>query len=157
MVFLGIFHARQDNTGSPTKPRLFGSIQSIFKTTQSYAGDETTDRLLPAPKQRSQHWLKCCGSWRSWGSRRRAPAAAAYSVPCPGSCRNPSAGAGTSPPGPRARRGRAKADAGAGSAVPARIAQSITALRRRVLGLPAWVLSTLGRSTHRGKGEDYGK
>lgn len=110
MVFLGIFHARQDNTGSPTKPRLFGSIQSIFKTTQSYAGDETTDRLLPAPKQRSQHWLKCCGSWRSWGSRRRAPAAAAYSVPCPGSCRNPSAGAGTSPPGPRRDHGHAGAE-----------------------------------------------
>lgn len=50
-----------------------------------------------------------------------------------------------------------KADAGAGSADPARIARSIAALRRRVLGLPAWALSTLGRSTHRGKGEDYGK
>lgn len=71
-------------------------------------------------------------------------------------CRGRDVTAGTTP-GPRARRGRAKADAGAGSAVPARIAQSITALRRRVLGLPAWALSTLGRSTHRGKGEDYGK
>lgn len=101
MVFLGIFHARQDNTGSPTKPRLFGSIQSIFKTTQSYAGDETTDRLLPAPKQRSQHWLKCCGSWRSWGSRRRAPAAGAEpqqqpptQCPAPGAAETPVQGQG---------------------------------------------------------------
>lgn len=72
MAFLGIFHARQDNSESPDH---LSPTQSNFKTTQSYAGDRTK-------QQNVSHWpqsgmdstgLSCCGYWRKLGQPTQSP------------------------------------------------------------------------------------
>jgi len=71
--------------------QLPSPAQSTLKTTRSYAGDRTKQPNLSCWPQRNVDTVgfSCCGCWRSRGSKRRAPAAAWYSLPGPGAGETP--------------------------------------------------------------------